>query len=137
MTASSFVHNKRWCTIQDQEPGCQLSVTSTRVHVRGQSHRCRMFFVTKKGVGHCRAKPCVSNQKRCRELSFLVRSFLQTWPKKKWVACARQVQTRVVASLSQFHRLHHEMGQMTNVPSPPGVELAAEFVPARGKLTTF
>ena len=44
-------------------------------------------------------KPCASNQKSCRQLSFPVRSFFQRWPKKKWqgsssaltVACAREV----------------------------------------------
>ena len=98
-STSNRSQKKMWSTIQNQDQRHQ------RVHVRVN---------------------CVDAQWSVRSVQPLppvftgwFRTFLQTWPKKKWqssssattVACARQVQTDlsfVVASLSQFHRLHSE-----------------------------
>ena len=62
--AAKFLRNVLWCTIQNQEPGYQLSVTSARVHVR----------VNRVDVDTCRFK------KSCRLLLLPCPSILPVVP---------------------------------------------------------
>ena len=80
MTASRFAHKKT--VVRNPGPGARVSAQrhQARVHVR---------------VNRVDAQ-CSFRQKRCRQKSFLVRSFLQTWPKKKWGGLCKAYSERVI-----------------------------------------
>ena len=99
-STSNRSQKKLWCTIQNQD----------QRHQRARSCPCQFRPCTVFCSIRAALAPVFNGQ---------FRTFLQTWPKKKWqssssattVACARQVQTDlsfVVASLSKFHHLHSD-----------------------------
>ena len=126
MTAPRIALKKKNCGAQSRT---RISVTSPRVHVRVNCVDAQWSVRTRISVTSARVHVrvnCVDAQWSVQSVQPLppvftgwFRTFLQTWPKKKWqssssattVACARQVKNDlsfVVASLSQFHRLHSE-----------------------------
>ena len=54
--AAKFLRNVLWSTVQDQEPGCLLGVTSARAHVRvncvDHVQECLLRDPVRRGVGH-------------------------------------------------------------------------------------
>ena len=58
--AAKFRSNVLWRTIQNQEPGCELGVTSARVHVRvdrvDHVQECLLRDPVRRGVGHALAR---------------------------------------------------------------------------------
>ena len=93
----SRTKRKLWCTIGDQEPGCQLGVTSARVHVR----------VNRVVVDTCWCRQC------CRLLLLPCPS-------------VPPVVSMCLHVLRQFHRLHSERGQMTNATAIKAVPVLEE-----------
>ena len=58
--AAKFRSNVLWRTVEEQEPGCELGVTSARVHVRvnrfDHVQECLLRDPVRRGVGHALAR---------------------------------------------------------------------------------
>ena len=54
--AAKFLRNVLWRTVEEQEPGCELGVTSARVHVRvdrvDHLQECLLRDPVRRGAGH-------------------------------------------------------------------------------------